>query len=124
MRAEGRVGVLIPRPSALFLRSKPVLQRSPDLVELLRLAGARRSEEHTSELQSHLNLVCRLLLEKTTEPCVPCAPECLELTGKFRLAAPRTGSCSGVPCRRNHNSLPTSAGHRRHFATSDTDRRL
>src|SRR5260370_24071219 len=25
---------------------------------------SRRSEEHTSELQSHLNLVCRLLLEK------------------------------------------------------------
>src|SRR5260370_22711554 len=25
---------------------------------------AARSEEHTSELQSHLNLVCRLLLEK------------------------------------------------------------
>src|SRR2546426_6469777 len=27
-------------------------------------AGARRSEEHTSELQSPCNLVCRLLLEK------------------------------------------------------------
>src|SRR5260370_15059639 len=27
-------------------------------------AYAVRSEEHTSELQSHLNLVCRLLLEK------------------------------------------------------------
>src|SRR5260370_16104218 len=27
------------------------------------MAGGR-SEEHTSELQSHLNLVCRLLLEK------------------------------------------------------------
>src|SRR5207237_286941 len=26
-------------------------------------ASSRRSEEHTSELQSHLNLVCRLLLE-------------------------------------------------------------
>src|SRR5260370_13985049 len=26
--------------------------------------GDLRSEEHTSELQSHLNLVCRLLLEK------------------------------------------------------------
>src|SRR5207237_8610087 len=26
--------------------------------------GTYRSEEHTSELQSHLNLVCRLLLEK------------------------------------------------------------
>src|SRR5690242_21105607 len=25
---------------------------------------ASRSEEHTSELQSHVNLVCRLLLEK------------------------------------------------------------
>src|SRR2546422_8745736 len=29
-----------------------------------RLAGPRRSEEHTSELQSRLHLVCRLLLEK------------------------------------------------------------
>src|SRR5256885_7216972 len=29
-----------------------------------RLATARRSEEHTSELQSPCNLVCRLLLEK------------------------------------------------------------
>src|SRR5690242_20938978 len=27
-------------------------------------ATALRSEEHTSELQSHVNLVCRLLLEK------------------------------------------------------------
>src|SRR5260370_31301053 len=27
-------------------------------------AALGRSEEHTSELQSHLNLVCRLLLEK------------------------------------------------------------
>src|SRR5260370_16821069 len=31
--------------------------------ELIRLRFVR-SEEHTSELQSHLNLVCRLLLEK------------------------------------------------------------
>src|SRR5207237_8324415 len=29
-----------------------------------RISPAGRSEEHTSELQSHLNLVCRLLLEK------------------------------------------------------------
>src|SRR5438034_8880752 len=28
------------------------------------LAGRLRSEEHTSELQSHSDLVCRLLLEK------------------------------------------------------------
>src|SRR5260370_42372398 len=32
-----------------------------------------RSEEHTSELQSHLNLVCRLLLEKkNTYGCPNC----------------------------------------------------
>src|SRR5260370_34978978 len=30
----------------------------------LGVSVTRRSEEHTSELQSHLNLVCRLLLEK------------------------------------------------------------
>src|SRR5438477_4495651 len=30
----------------------------------LRVQLASRSEEHTSELQSHVNLVCRLLLEK------------------------------------------------------------
>src|SRR5260370_16144270 len=31
-----------------------------------------RSEEHTSELQSHLNLVCRLLLEKKKKINVYC----------------------------------------------------
>src|SRR2546429_6081939 len=33
-----------------------------------RRAGPERSEEHTSELQSRLHLVCRLLLEKKHEP--------------------------------------------------------
>src|SRR5438477_4403875 len=32
--------------------------------EHVRGADQDRSEEHTSELQSHVNLVCRLLLEK------------------------------------------------------------
>src|SRR5690606_42155371 len=31
--------------------------------------SAPRSEEHTSELQSRENLVCRLLLEKKKKPC-------------------------------------------------------
>src|SRR5690242_20894797 len=31
----------------------------------------KRSEEHTSELQSHVNLVCRLLLEKKKPPPPP-----------------------------------------------------
>src|SRR2546422_7483615 len=32
--------------------------------EILEAIDAKRSEEHTSELQSRLHLVCRLLLEK------------------------------------------------------------
>src|SRR2546426_7867508 len=35
---------------------------------LLEFYGAFRSEEHTSELQSPCNLVCRLLLEKKNTP--------------------------------------------------------
>src|SRR5207237_6729154 len=42
-----------------------VLLRVQDLEhEGYEFEAAERSEEHTSELQSHLNLVCRLLLEK------------------------------------------------------------
>src|SRR5260370_29546760 len=36
--------------------------------KFVRGLAALRSEEHTSELQSHLNLVCRLLLEETNSP--------------------------------------------------------
>src|SRR6266511_6248686 len=36
----------------------------PMTTEPARSSGASRSEEHTSELQSRENLVCRLLLEK------------------------------------------------------------
>src|SRR5260370_31872561 len=39
--------------------------------EIAALYGLPRSEEHTSELQSHLNLVCRLLLEKKKKEHVP-----------------------------------------------------
>src|SRR5260370_42100717 len=40
------------------------LQRLLLCLAVGRRVGELRSEEHTSELQSHLNLVCRLLLEK------------------------------------------------------------
>src|SRR5260370_20868249 len=49
-------------------RLTPSINRlpSPTMVGITtkRYSSIRRSEEHTSELQSHLNLVCRLLLEK------------------------------------------------------------
>src|SRR5690606_40810736 len=41
----------------------------------LRFLGGLRSEEHTSELQSRENLVCRLLLEKKKEKRLPTAAE-------------------------------------------------
>src|SRR5260370_10898456 len=43
--------------------------------------GTARSEEHTSELQSHLNLVCRLLLEKKKQKATrpKWSPDRLEL---------------------------------------------
>src|SRR2546422_8328359 len=40
----------------------PARSRTPSIPRAR--AGRRRSEEHTSELQSRLHLVCRLLLEK------------------------------------------------------------
>src|SRR2546430_9788518 len=44
-----------------------------DLVvdRLHHLGGRQRSEEHTSELQSQSNLVCRLLLEKKKKTGLP-----------------------------------------------------
>src|SRR5436309_9683515 len=45
------------------IRQQPRLDRRIGGVERLDVAAAR-SEEHTSELQSRENLVCRLLLEK------------------------------------------------------------
>src|SRR5687768_17702186 len=42
-------------------------------------SAPERSEEHTSELQSRLHLVCRLLLEKKknrTGPSFPCLVRC------------------------------------------------
>src|SRR5256885_12051447 len=48
--------------------AEPILRRA---VELSRDSGDEiRSEEHTSELQSPCNLVCRLLLEKKNTSCI------------------------------------------------------
>src|SRR5438477_9788852 len=60
-------------PYTTLFRSLALDEASQPLGHDVGAAGARaspraragdRSEEHTSELQSHVNLVCRLLLEK------------------------------------------------------------
>src|SRR6266480_2145122 len=60
---------MLARPQAKLERSRqavwiPVLRRSNSSRPLGPPQVCPRSEEHTSELQSHVNLVCRLLLEK------------------------------------------------------------
>src|SRR5437667_6800330 len=67
------------RKGAKKMKAKSMTQRLLELgigrsgcPGLDRLVGlVKRSEEHTSELQSHHDLVCRLLLEKknTTQTC-------------------------------------------------------
>src|SRR3712207_7542113 len=52
-----------PEPPALLLH--PLLDFQDPLQQ--RLRSGRRSEEHTSELQSRQYLVCRLLLEKNNQ---------------------------------------------------------
>src|ERR1022692_2742331 len=62
------------------------------------MPGIRRSEEHTSELQSPCNLVCRLLLEKKKKqiPSLPTSP------APFPRSPPlHTARCTrSAPCPR------------------------
>src|SRR6266513_5598821 len=50
--------------TTLFRSSRPRVPGQRLTVRLSQLRGTGRSEEHTSELQSRFDLVCRLLLEK------------------------------------------------------------
>src|ERR1041385_5965914 len=95
------------------------------------IAEAPRSEEHTSELQSRLHLVCRLLLEKKKTP------------GRGAAARPRSGPfdtglrrsvCSGhsafffndtatteIYTLSLHDALPIYACANQHRYRSETD---
>src|SRR5258707_6169416 len=52
-------------PARTFVQAGKILGESR--FEVLGIAVRRRSEEHTSELQSRQYLVCRLLLEKKNQ---------------------------------------------------------
>src|SRR2546430_13337651 len=56
---------MLPSSRSVFRTSKSVWCPPSDSV-------ASRSEEHTSELQSHSNLVCRLLLENKKQSETSC----------------------------------------------------
>src|SRR6266568_5209761 len=62
--------------TTLFRSSEPSLRRRWRIPSLRRgpwlpAGRVRRSEEHTSELQSQFHLVCRLLLEKKKKTTAP-----------------------------------------------------
>src|SRR5690606_41357037 len=57
-----RVSEAEQRQRAVEARARTILNTTAD--GILALDSSGRSEEHTSELQSRENLVCRLLLEK------------------------------------------------------------
>src|SRR5256885_2900931 len=59
------------RPTALIADDEPLLRDAlaAQLAQLWPELEVVRSEEHTSELQSPCNLVCRLLLEKKRYGC-------------------------------------------------------
>src|SRR5260370_14198915 len=68
-------------PYTTLFRSTVIAQWNADLEALMPLENTQvidwdRSEEHTSELQSHLNLVCRLLLEKKKKKHNPIQVAC------------------------------------------------
>src|SRR5438093_8478555 len=85
---------MIRRPPRSTLFPYTTLFRSPGQAPGRRLGHAldvpelraHRSEEHTSELQSLTNLVCRLLLEKKKETSTP-------------------------DCQNNTNIVPTDSSH-------------
>src|SRR5437868_9048757 len=75
-------------PVAVCIGRMPLICCSRSSVAASTLIPPSRSEEHTSELQSRFDLVCRLLLEKKKKKLTRLHPESLH--------------------RQTHHSLPTS----------------
>src|SRR5256885_2831255 len=77
---------------------------------LIDAARRNRSEEHTSELQSPCNLVCRLLLEKKKAAYDPAG-----LAAQFEDDLLLSGAALDVPCPRS------ASGHADQLETLDGD---
>src|SRR5438132_7951327 len=70
IRCAGIAVGSLPSAASLRLRSRMLFCSAAESLPAWALQNQRlrgRSEEHTSELQSHSDLVCRLLLEKKKE---------------------------------------------------------
>src|SRR5256884_2559081 len=80
------------------VRDRSVRRKAPPLL---------RSEEHTSELQSRLHLVCRLLLEKKKNNCA-CKSGLRSPIRHFgrRFGSPKLGARRDRPCLTFQTTLP------------------
>src|SRR6266487_4156754 len=76
--------------TTLFRSHRPSPRSASRRVRLRRPPSSLRSEEHTSELQSPVHLVCRLLLEKKKHP------------GRVPRSAPRHVLLEVLPRTRVH----------------------
>src|SRR6266571_1194653 len=98
---------MIRRPPRSTLFPYTTLFRSPGAGRLalgalracLSLIAWPRSEEHTSELQSHVNLVCRLLLEKKKRSNFASTTEKTSPEGFYLRLAHRLAFDDGKICR-------------------------
>src|SRR3982750_4323353 len=85
------------------------------------LRAIRRSEEHTSELQSRSDLVCRLLLEKKQIPGRSTTGCALGRRARRRHGVRRTRAAHGRPApRRATAEAPRAAVRRAQFFFNDT----
>src|SRR5438067_9724710 len=88
-------------PYTTLFRSPSYPRKRPQGISSLSVSSPRsgraRSEEHTSELQSRFDLVCRLLLEKKkNNQILPCAPQ------NRTLAAPQVTSSPDMLAPMSH----------------------
>src|SRR2546429_2208691 len=72
----------------------------------VRLEVASRSEEHTSELQSRLHLVCRLLLEKKQHRTESGTPVSARESGRIPERAQHANRRRVPPALRRHPAVP------------------
>src|SRR5947207_6256538 len=87
--------------TTLFRSHTPGATRARGRTRPVRAAESRgpRSEEHTSELQSHSDLVCRLLLEKKNQRSTEASFKWeFARSGRKRISSPSTVAC----CSRVH----------------------
>src|SRR6267143_4847586 len=74
-------------PYTTLFRSSRSTRGSPARRSRCACRAPRRSEEHTSELQSQFHLVCRLLLEKKKKSTYPSTPSTKEKKNRTTIHA-------------------------------------